>query len=155
MHLNATFHGGTITIYDEINIGLAVAMEKGLVVPVVRNADKLGLQDIAKRREELVARTKAGRQTSDDLAGGTFTITNLGMFGIVSFKPILNTGQAAILAFGQMKKTPVADKEGKVQVRPLANLSLACDHRIVDGAEGARFLADLKNLLEDTEKLSS
>jgi pyruvate dehydrogenase E2 component (dihydrolipoamide acetyltransferase) len=155
LHLNATFHRGTITIYDEINIGFAVAMERGLVVPVVRNADGLELADIAKRREELVARTKAGRQTTDDLAGGTFTITNLGMLGIVSFKPILNTGQAATLAVGQMKKTPVSDEEGEVQVRPIANLSLACDHRIVDGAEGARFLADLKNLLEDSEKLSS
>ncbi len=155
LHLNSTFHGGTITIYDEINIGLAVAMEKGLVVPVIRNVDTLKLTDIAKRREELVARTKAGRQTADDLAGGTFTITNLGMFGIVSFKPILNTGQAATLAVGQIKATPVADEEGKVQVRPIANLSLACDHRIVDGAEGARFLADLKSLLEDREKLSA
>ena len=153
LHLNATFDDGTVTIYDEINIGLAVAMEKGLVVPVVRNADRLTLSDIAKRREELVSRTKAGRQTTDDLAGGTFTITNLGMFGIVSFKPILNTGQAATLAVGQMKPAPVAGKDGKIEVRPIENLSLACDHRIVDGAAGARFLADLKNFLENTEKL--
>jgi len=153
LHLNATFDDGSIVIYDEINIGLAVAMEKGLVVPVVRNADRLTLSDIAKRREELVSRTKAGGQTTDDLAGGTFTITNLGMFGIVSFKPILNTGQAATLAVGQMKPTPVAGNDRRLEVRPIANLSLACDHRIVDGAEGARFLADLKNFLEDTEKL--
>jgi pyruvate dehydrogenase E2 component (dihydrolipoamide acetyltransferase) len=129
LHINATFRDGTIITFDEINIGLAVAMERGLVVPVVRNADSLTLADITRSRAELVERTKAGKQTPDDLTGGTFTITNLGMFGIVSFKPILNTGQAATLAVGQIAKTPVVEDDGSVQVRPIANLSLALDHR--------------------------
>ena len=153
MLLNSTLEGDTVKIFDEINIGIAVATGQGLVVPVIRNADVLSLSELASMRLELVERTKAGKQRPSDLANGTFTITNLGMFGIVSFKPIINTGQAAILAVGKIIETPVADESGSISLKPLMNLSLACDHRIADGADGAKFLSDLKNLIETADNM--
>jgi pyruvate dehydrogenase E2 component (dihydrolipoamide acetyltransferase) len=149
VRLNATLHGDTVRIFEEINVGVAVATDRGLVVPVIKHADRLDLAELSKIREELVERVKSGKQTLKDIEGGTFTLTNLGMFGIISFKPIINTGQAAILAAGRIVSTPIVDDAGNIIVKPLMNLTLACDHRIVDGAEGAQFLSDLKNLLEN------
>ena len=150
--LNATLRGGKILAFDEQGIGVAVAGPGGLVVPVLRGCQGLGLKQIRDRRQELVARAREGRQTAEDLGGGTFTITNLGMYGVDAFRPILYPGQAAILAVGAMRPMAVA-AGGKLSAQPVLQLTLGCDHRIVDGAEGAVFLRRLKTLLEQGEEL--
>ena len=147
--LNATFKEDTVFIFDDINIGIAVSTDKGLVVPVIKNADKLNFAEISLASRNLIDRVRNGKQSMDDMSGGTFTITNLGMFGVESFKPILNPGQSAILAVGVIKETAAAGGSEKVVFRPMMNLSLACDHRVVDGSEGAKFLSELKGLLEN------
>ena len=151
--LNATLRGGKILAFDEQGIGVAVAGPGGLVVPVLRGCQGLSIQQIRDRRRELVARAREGRQTAEDLGGGTFTITNLGMYGVDAFRPILYPGQAAILAVGAMRRMAVADEAGKLSAQPVLQLTLGCDHRIVDGAEGAVFLRRLKELLEQGEEL--
>jgi len=145
--LNATLRGGKILAFEEQGIGVAVAGPGGLVVPVLRGCQGLSIKQIRDRRRELVARAREGRQTAEDLGGGTFTITNLGMYGVDAFRPILYPGQAAILAVGAMRPMAVA-AGGKLSVQPVVQLTLGCDHRIVDGAEGAVFLRRLKKLLE-------
>jgi pyruvate dehydrogenase E2 component (dihydrolipoamide acetyltransferase) len=152
--LNAGFREDSIYFHPEINIGLASESEKGLVVPVIRKADHLSLSEIAVERKALTDRVKAGKQSMEDVSDGSFTITNLGMYGIESFNPILTPGQSAILAVGKIQNTPVADDQGRIFVAPMTSMTLACDHRVVDGADGAKFLADLKILLEDRDVLS-
>jgi pyruvate dehydrogenase E2 component (dihydrolipoamide acetyltransferase) len=123
-------------------------------VPVLRGCQGLSVKQIRDRRRELVARAREGRQSAEDLGGGTFTITNLGMYGVDAFRPILYPGQAAILAVGAMRRMAVADEAGKLSAQPVLQLTLGCDHRIVDGAEGAVFLRRLKELLlEQGEEL--
>jgi pyruvate dehydrogenase E2 component (dihydrolipoamide acetyltransferase) len=146
--LNATLREDTVLIFEDINIGIAVSTEKGLVVPVIKNTDRLDLSEISEASGNLIDRVRDGKQSIDDVNGGTFTITNLGMFGIESFKPILNPGQSAILAVGVIKETAAAGGSGQVIFKPMMNLSLACDHRIADGSDGAKFLSELKELLE-------
>jgi pyruvate dehydrogenase E2 component (dihydrolipoamide acetyltransferase) len=153
--LNASLQEGRIAVFSEQGIGLAVARATegglrpgGLVVPVIRGCQRLRLSQICKRRRELVGRAREGRQTTEDLAGGTFTITNLGMFGVDAFRPILYPGQAAILAVGAIRGLAVPDAAGGCSPQPVMQLTLGCDHRVVDGAEGARFLQQLKQLLE-------
>jgi pyruvate dehydrogenase E2 component (dihydrolipoamide acetyltransferase) len=147
--LNATLREDVVLIFEDINIGIAVSTDKGLVVPVIKNADNLDLAGISLASRNLIDRVRAGKQSIDDVSGGTFTITNLGMFGVESFKPILNPKQSAILAVGVIKETAAAGESGQVLFRPMMNISLACDHRIIDGAEGAKFLSELKGLLEN------
>jgi pyruvate dehydrogenase E2 component (dihydrolipoamide acetyltransferase) len=147
--LNASFHDGQITTYGSVNVSIAVASEKGLIVPVIKKADQMSLPEIASCRHELVEKVNSGKQTLDDLNGGTFTITNLGMYDIEQFDAIINPGQSAILSAGKIKPTPIADEDGGIAVKPIVTLTLACDHRVADGVDAARFLADLKNLLED------
>jgi pyruvate dehydrogenase E2 component (dihydrolipoamide acetyltransferase) len=146
--LNAAWQAGAIVENAAINIGLAVAVEDGLLVPVIPRADVLGLGEIAARRQEIVARAQSGKLRPDDMQGGTFTISNLGMYGVDSFNAILNPPQAAILAVGRIvdRVVPVA---GQPAVRPMLMLSLSCDHRVVDGARGARFLETLAELIEE------
>lgn len=146
--LNASWIDGTIRYHDEINIGIATAVEQGLVVPVVHGADRLSIHDIAKRRRDMIARAKGGRLQPADLAQGTFTITNLGMFGIDKFSAIVSAPQAAILAVGRIADRVVAH-EGRPAVRPRMTLTLSCDHRVVDGARGAEFLRDLAEIIEN------
>jgi len=148
--LNASWTDGTIRHHDEINVGIATAVEQGLVVPVVHRADRLSIRDIATRRRELVTRAKAGRLQPADLAQGTITISNLGMFGIDAFSAIVNAPQAAILAVGRIADRVVAH-EGRAVVRPRMTLTLSCDHRVVDGARGAEFLRDVANIIEHPE----
>lgn len=145
--LNASWDHDTITPHAEINIGLAVATEDGLVVPVIHQADDLSLRGIARQRAGLVARAQAGQLRPRDLQDGTFTISNLGMYGVDAFNAIINTPQAAILAVGRIadRVVPVA---GQPAVQPVLTLSLSCDHRVVDGARGAGFLATLARLIE-------
>lgn len=146
--LNGTWQNNAIILNEEINVGLAVAVEAGLVAPVIHRADQLGLNELAARRRELVARAQSGKLTLEDLRGGTFTLSNLGMYGIDAFNAIVNPPQAAILAVGQIadRVTPV---EGQPAVRPMMNLTLSCDHRVVDGARGAQFLQTLAMFIED------
>jgi pyruvate dehydrogenase E2 component (dihydrolipoamide acetyltransferase) len=135
-----------------IHIGLAVALDDGLVVPVIRNADQLSLGDIATSRADLVARAKARRLHSDDLAGGVFTISNLGMFGVDRFLAILNAPQAGILAVGRIQDQ-VLPIDGQVSIQPVIELSVTFDHRVVDGARGAHFLQTLAALIEEPLQL--
>ncbi len=132
---------------NEINIGLAVAVPDGLIVPVIHGADRLSLADIAARRREMVEHVRAGRLRSSDLAGGTFTISNLGMYGVDLFTAILTEGQAGILAAGRIADRVVA-RDGVPTVRPMMLLSLSCDHRQVDGARAGEFLQTLTEAIE-------
>jgi pyruvate dehydrogenase E2 component (dihydrolipoamide acetyltransferase) len=146
--LNARWERGTVVLNPAINIGLAVATDEGLVVPVIRGANGLRLEEIAARRIDLVARARAGKLRPDDLSGGTFTISNLGMFAVDGFTAIINAPQAAILAVGRIVQR-VVPVDGAPAVRPMLMLSLSCDHRVVDGARGAQFLGTLGDLAED------
>ena len=145
--VNARWEDGVVA-QEGVNIGLAVATVDGLVAPVLHGADRLGLEEIASRRGELVGRAREGRLTPADLTGGGFTISNLGMYGVDAFSAILNAGQAAILAVGRIADRVVA-VAGRPEVRPVMILTLSCDHRVIDGARGAEFLQTLADLLEE------
>jgi pyruvate dehydrogenase E2 component (dihydrolipoamide acetyltransferase) len=145
--VNATFDGDTIQRFPSAHVGIAVAAPNGLVVPVIRDADRRTVQEIARTRADLVARARDGKLTLQDLEGGTFTISNLGMFGVEQFVAVLNPPQVAILAVGAVKETPVA-VDGTIDVAPVVQLVLTCDHRAIDGADGAQFLQTLVELLE-------
>ena len=146
--LNASWQDGAIVTNPDINIGLAIAVEAGLLVPVVHHADRLPVEDIAARRAELVAGANNGRLQPDDFAGGTFTISNLGMYGVDAFNAIVNPPQAAILAVGRIADRVVA-VDGQPAVRPMMTLTLSCDHRAVDGVRAAQFLNALVGLIEE------
>ena len=146
--VNATFDGEQIQRSPAAHVGIAVAAPNGLVVPVVRDADRRTIQEIARARADLVGRARDGKLTLQDLEGGTFTISNLGMFGVEQFVAVLNPPQVAILAVGAVKDTPVA-VDGGIDVAPLVQLVLTCDHRAIDGADGAQFLQTLVALVEN------
>jgi pyruvate dehydrogenase E2 component (dihydrolipoamide acetyltransferase) len=131
----------------EVNIGVAVAVPDGLIVPVIHSADRLSVGELAAQRRELLERVRAGRLRSSDLSGGTFTISNLGMYGVDLFTAILPQGQTGILAVGRIADRVVAHL-GAPQVRPTMVMSLSCDHRRVDGARAAEFVQTLAALLE-------
>jgi pyruvate dehydrogenase E2 component (dihydrolipoamide acetyltransferase) len=145
--LNASWRDGTIALHPDINIGLAVAVDDGLLVPVVQRADTRGLAELAAERARLVAKAQAGRLTPADLGGGTFTISNLGMYGVDAFNAIVNPPQVAILAVSRIadRVVPVG---GQPAVQPMLTLSLSCDHRVVDGARGAQFLQSVAEFVE-------
>jgi pyruvate dehydrogenase E2 component (dihydrolipoamide acetyltransferase) len=146
--VNASWHDGTIVGGSGVNVGVAVATEDGLVVPVVHGADTLELGAISARRVEVVDAARAGKLRPDDVQGGTFTISNLGMYGVDGFQAIVNAPQAAILAVGRILEKPVA-VNGDVVVRPVLTLTVSFDHRVVDGARGAEFLDTLAELIEE------
>ena len=145
--VNASFLGDRIRIFKEVHIGIAVGVEEGLVVPVVRNADQKTLPQICHEVKELVNRARKKKLLPQEYSGGTFTITNLGMFGVENFHAIINQPESAILAVSAMKQSAVV-VDGTIQVRPLMNLSLSVDHRVVDGVTAAKFLGRLKELIE-------
>ena len=145
--LNSTFTGQGVQLLADINIGMAVALEEGLVVPVIRNADRLSLQQLARQSRELAEKTHKKKLFPLDYEGGTFTVSNLGMLGVDNFVAIINPPQCAILAVGQVAPRVVAH-EGAVAVRPMMTMTLSADHRIVDGAIAARFLQKVKASLE-------
>jgi pyruvate dehydrogenase E2 component (dihydrolipoamide acetyltransferase) len=147
--LNSTLQGEEIILLSDLNIGVAVALDGGLIAPVVHHADGKSVTEIAAEVWDLAARARDGQLMPSDVARGTFTITNLGPFGIEQFTAIINPPNAAILAVGVIRSEVVADESGEIVVRPLAWMTLAADHRIVDGAVAAKFLADLKDALED------
>jgi len=147
-YLNSTLRGEEIHLLPEVNVGVAVALEEGLIVPVVREADRKGVAEITAGVHDLTVRAREGQLGPADVAGGTFTVSNLGPFGIEQFTAIINPPQAAILAVGATQPEPVVDEEGQVVVRPVMRMTLSADHRVVDGAIAARFLADLREALE-------
>ncbi len=146
--VNARWEDGRIRRLPDVNVGIAVATEHGLVVPVVHRADELPVERIAQRRAELVDRARAGRLRPEDVDGGTFTISNLGMYGVDRFLAVVNAPQAAILSVGRLADRVVAE-EGRPVVRPTLSLGLACDHRVLDGARAARFLETLAGWVEE------
>jgi pyruvate/2-oxoglutarate dehydrogenase complex dihydrolipoamide acyltransferase (E2) component len=146
--LNASVEDDQILFHEDVNLGIAVALEDGLVVPVIHGADRLELREVVERRIDVVARAREGKLRLDDVQGGTFTISNLGMFGVDSFGAIVNPPQAAILAVGRITDRVVA-VGGVPEVRPTFVLTLSLDHRAIDGAIGARFLDTLVSLVEE------
>jgi pyruvate dehydrogenase E2 component (dihydrolipoamide acetyltransferase) len=147
-HVNGHWREGGIVAAEEVNIGIAVAVDDGLVVPVVHGADRLELREIAASREELVQAARTGKLRPQDLGGGTFTISNLGMYGVDAFSAVLNGPQAAILAVGRIADR-VAAIDRAPEVRPMCTLTVSFDHRVVDGARAARFLETLADLVEE------
>ncbi len=147
--INAHFAGDRVLRFPTANVGIAVAAPQGLLVPVVNGADRLTIQEIANVRADLVSRTRDAKLKQDDLADGTFTISNLGMFGVDQFIAVLNPPQAAILAVGAADPRAVVGEGGDVVVRPTMTMTLTCDHRAVDGAVAADFLRTVKAFLEE------
>jgi pyruvate dehydrogenase E2 component (dihydrolipoamide acetyltransferase) len=145
--VNANFVEGKIHRFSAANVGLAVAAASGLVVPVIRDADRKSVQQIATDRADVVSRARDGKLQLADLEGGTFTISNLGMFGIEQFVAVLNPPQVAILAVGSIEDR-AAVVEGEIEVVPTITMTLTCDHRAIDGSEGAEFLRDVKAFVE-------
>ena len=149
--LNSSWTGEGIRANSEVNIGLAIAVEDGVVAPVIHHADHLSVSEVATQRRELSERARAGKLHPQDLAGGTFTISNLGMFNVDAFSAIIIPPQAAILAVGRIADRVVA-REGKPVVRPTISLTLSVDHRVADGAKAARFLDDLVQALQTPDQ---
>jgi len=147
-YLNARWTDDGILLVESINVGVAVAVEDGLVVPVIRDADRKRLPEISAELSRLVSRAREDRLSMEEITGGTFTITNLGMYGVESFTPIVNPPETAILGVGAIVERPVG-RDGQIVLRPMMTLSLSFDHRIVDGAPAAQFLQRVKQLLEE------
>ena len=146
--INSSWLGDKIRINHSVNIGMAVAVEDGLLVPVIRNADQKALSQIAMEAKEFGAKAKEKRLQPADWEGNTFTISNLGMMGIDEFTAIINPPDACILAVGTIREVPVV-KDGQIVPGSMMKLTMSCDHRVVDGAKGANFLKTLRELLED------
>ncbi|MEK6326006.1 MAG: dihydrolipoamide acetyltransferase family protein [Actinomycetota bacterium] len=145
---NGAYRDGRLELYSRVNVGVAVAARGALVVPTVFDADQKGLRQIASESRALAQRVRDGTVTPPELSGGTFTVSNLGMFGIDSFAAVINPPQAGILAVGQITERPVV-REGEITTAHLMSLNLACDHRILYGADGAQFLDRIRGLLEE------
>lgn len=146
--VNAAFEKDHLRVSSEINIGVAIGSEEGLVVPVINNADRRTLGEINQELRQFQAKAKEIRFTPGDLSGGTFTISNLGMYGVDVFQAIINPPQSSILAVGQVIKTPVGMPDDSIALRPMMNLVLSVDHRVLDGMQAAKFLAEVRSLLE-------
>ena len=149
--LNSVLTEDSIKMQAETNIGVAVALDSGLIVPVVKNVEQLGLAEIAGIVNDVVRRARENALVPSEVLGGTFTISNLGAFGIEQFTAIINPGQTAILAVGAIQDEVVPDDDGGIAVVPIMRMTLGLDHRVADGASGARFLADLRDALQEPE----
>jgi pyruvate dehydrogenase E2 component (dihydrolipoamide acetyltransferase) len=150
---NGAYRDGRLELYSRINVGVAVAGQNALVVPTVFDADRKGLREIARQARELAAKVRDGTITPPELSGGTFTVSNLGMFGIDSFSAVINPPQAGILAVGAITQRPVV-RDGEIASAQLMSMTLACDHRILYGADGAQFLGRIRALLEEPVSLA-
>jgi pyruvate dehydrogenase E2 component (dihydrolipoamide acetyltransferase) len=146
--VNGAYREATFESYERVNVGIAVAGEDALVVPVIFDADRKPLMEISAEARRLSARVRSGEISPAELGGGTFTVSNLGMYGVDSFSAVINLPQAAILAVGALRQRPIVDETGSLVARPTIILTLACDHRILYGVDGARFLARIAELLE-------
>jgi pyruvate dehydrogenase E2 component (dihydrolipoamide acetyltransferase) len=148
-YLNASFGGDSISLWKDVNIGVATAAPYGLVVPVLKNADRLAVSELNARLIQLAERARENKLKLDDVQGGTFTISNLGMFGINQFRAVINPPESAILAVGSVVRRPVVLNDADdIEVRPMMSLTLSADHRVIDGIVAARFLSDLLTGLE-------
>lgn len=152
-NINASFAGDEIHIHNQINIGIAVARETGLVTTVVKDCDKKSLAQIAQEAQALISRAREGRMQAEDMIGGTFTLSNLGMFGVEDFSAIINPPHAAILAVSAVKRVPVVNEDGELAVSTRMKVTISADHRVTDGAEAARFLQVFKATLEQPMRL--
>jgi pyruvate dehydrogenase E2 component (dihydrolipoamide acetyltransferase) len=150
--MNSTLEKDQIKIFEDVNVGVAVATTAGLVVPVIHNADRKSLKEVSSALKELVEKAREGKLTREELSGGTFTATNLGMFGVDVFTPIINPPETAILGVGRIVEKPVVVGK-KIVVKPVMQLSLSFDHRVVDGAPAAQFLQKVKEIIESSESL--
>jgi pyruvate dehydrogenase E2 component (dihydrolipoamide acetyltransferase) len=148
--VNSTWAGDEIVVKDYVNLGIAAATERGLIVPNIKDAGRLSLRELADAMTELVQTAKAGKTSPADMSGGTLTITNVGVFGVDTGTPILPPGESAILAFGAVREMPWVHK-GKVKPRLVTTLGLSFDHRIIDGELGSKFLRDVGDFLADPE----
>jgi len=146
--VNGAYRDGHFELYSAVNVGVAVAAQDTLVVPTIHDADKKSLGEIARQARELIEKVRDGKITPPELSGGTFTVSNLGMYGVDSFSAVINPPQAALLTVGALKKRAAVDDGGRVIARDQMTLSLVCDHRILYGADGAEFLARVRELLE-------
>jgi pyruvate dehydrogenase E2 component (dihydrolipoamide acetyltransferase) len=147
-YLNSSLVDDGIHLHQDVNVGVAVAIDDGLIVPVIRNCDQLALVDIARAVRDVTDRARKGQLGRDDVTGGTFTISNMGMLGVEAFTPIINWPECAILGVGRIAERAVV-RDGQIVARPTMWLSLTFDHRIVDGAPAGRFLARVRQLLEN------
>jgi pyruvate dehydrogenase E2 component (dihydrolipoamide acetyltransferase) len=152
--VNGAYRDGKFELYENVNIGVAVAAQDALVVPTIFNADQKSLGQIAKDARAVIEKVRDKTVTPPELSGGTFTVSNLGMFGIEFFSAIINPPQAAILTVGKLEKRPAVDESGRIVAQDQMTLSLVCDHRILYGADGAQFLARVKELLEQPLSLA-
>ena len=145
---NASFEAGRVKLHNRVNVGVAIGAEEGLVVPVIKEADQKPIVQIARELQTFREKARQMRFSTDDLSGGTFTVSNLGMYGIDQFNAIINPPQSGILAVGRVIKIPVALPDNTIAVRPVMNLTLTVDHRAMDGVLGSKFLAEIKERLE-------
>ena len=145
--VNSSLIAGKIVTHEAVHVGVAVALENGLIVPVVKNADHKTIAAVREEIASLSARARSGGLSREEISGGTFTVTNLGMFGVDHFTPIINQPESAILGVCRVVDRPMAH-QGEVVIRPMMNLCLSFDHRLIDGAVGAQFLSRLRRLLE-------
>jgi pyruvate dehydrogenase E2 component (dihydrolipoamide acetyltransferase) len=152
--VNGAYRDGKFELYSRVNVGIAVAGQDALVVPTIFDADSKSLGWIAKDARGLIEKVREGQITPPEVSGGTFTVSNLGMYGIDSFSAIINPPQAALLTVGALKKRAVPDERGRIAARDMMNLTLICDHRILYGADGAEFLARVRELLESPLSLA-
>jgi 2-oxoglutarate dehydrogenase E2 component (dihydrolipoamide succinyltransferase) len=150
--INAFVDGDSVIFHDYCDIGIAAASPRGLVVPIVRDADQMSFAEVEQSIAELGRKARDGKLAMEELAGGTFTITNGGVFGSMLSTPILNPPQSGILGMHRIEQRPVAE-DGQVVIRPMMYIALTYDHRIVDGAEAVRFLVTVKESLEDPARL--
>ncbi len=151
-NFNASFHDDGIQMHPQINIGIAVALEDGLITPVLREANKKSLKAIAVESKALSERARKNKLQAEDLGAGTFTVSNLGMFGVVEFSAIINPPEAAILAVGAVTERAIV-VDGAVRVAPMMTVTLSVDHRVIDGAQAGRFLQEFKKLMENPSSL--
>jgi pyruvate dehydrogenase E2 component (dihydrolipoamide acetyltransferase) len=152
--INSTFDGDKIRVFEDVNVGVAVATGQGLVVPVIHSANKKTLREIDESINVLTEKAREGKLSREDVSGGTFTISNLGMYGVDFFTPIINPPEAAILGVGRIIEKPVV-VDGKIEAKQVMTLSLSYDHRIIDGAPAAEFLQKIKHYMEAPESLEA
>ncbi len=153
--VNASFQGDSVVRHGAVNIGMAVAVPDGLTVPVLKNADQLTLRQISAKAKELAAKARDNKLSPDELTGSTFSISNMGMLDVDEFGAIINTPNAAILAVATARKTVVVNDEDEIEIRERMNITLSCDHRVLDGADGARFVNKVKEYLQNPTRLLS
>lgn len=151
--LNASMEDGKLVLYKSVNIGVGVGSEDGLFVPVIKNVEQKSLMQISQEIKDMALKIKEKRITSDEMTGGTFTISNLGMFDVDIITPIINPPEAAILAIGTTRKEPVALEDDRIVVRPMTTLSLTADHAVMDGIPAVTFLSTIKDLMKNPKEI--